>query len=164
VGDALVYSGTCRYVARPPRLVTAVGTEQSGVMSLLHHNECDARLVVHLQLHAGLTHSTQLMGQDSVKLALTDTIPVEDDPRGFEAGGSVELDEQILHHGAEITDDLLAMLLHPDCGTVAGGMGVHAAYHSSDGRLEGVARRGVGHIGSQEYDGLSEHMGAYTGQ
>ena len=41
--------------------VRRVGTEESGVVSLLDHNESDAWLVALLQFHTRLTHRTQLM-------------------------------------------------------------------------------------------------------
>ena len=43
--------------------VLVVGTEEPGVMSLLHNNEGDARFIAVLQLHAGLTDRAELMMQ-----------------------------------------------------------------------------------------------------
>lgn len=60
-----------------------------------------------------------------VELALRDSITVVDDSGGLEAGGLVELDEKLPHHGGQVLDDVLAVLLHTDCGTVSAGMGVH---------------------------------------
>lgn len=60
-----------------------------------------------------------------VELALGDTVSVVDDSGGLEAGGLVELDKQLPHHGGQVLDDVLAVLLHPDCGTVSTGMCVH---------------------------------------
>lgn len=62
-----------------------------------------------------------------VELALGDAVAVVDDPGGLEAGGLVELDEQLPHHGGQVLDDVLPMLLHPHRGTVPAGMGVHTA-------------------------------------
>ena len=55
VSDSNVHSGACRYVAGTARLFLEVGTEEAGVVALLHHNEGDARLVVRLQLDAGFS-------------------------------------------------------------------------------------------------------------
>ena len=41
-----------------------VGTEQPGVVSLLHHDVGDAGLVVLLQLDAGIANSQQLIVED----------------------------------------------------------------------------------------------------
>lgn len=64
-----------------------------------------------------------------VKLALGDAVTVIDDSGGLETGGLVELDEQLPHHGGQVLDDVLAVLLHPHRGTVPAGMGIHAANH-----------------------------------
>ena len=42
-------------------LFLLVSTEQSGMMSLLNHNESDARLVIWLQLDAGLSDGCELV-------------------------------------------------------------------------------------------------------
>lgn len=41
-------------------------------------------------------------------LALGDAAAVIDDPRGLEAGGLVELDEQLPHHVGQVLDHFLA--------------------------------------------------------
>lgn len=62
-----------------------------------------------------------------VELALRDAITVVDDSGRLEAGGLVELDEQLPNHGGQVLDDVLAVLLHPHCGTVSAGVGIHTA-------------------------------------
>lgn len=62
-----------------------------------------------------------------VELSLRDTIPVEDDAVGLEACGLVELDEQLFHHGRQVLDDLLPVLLDTHRGRVPARMGIHAA-------------------------------------
>ena len=51
-------------------LLLLVGTEQSGVMTLLDHDEGDAGLVVWLQLDAGLSDGGQLVLEHMGELAL----------------------------------------------------------------------------------------------
>ena len=63
-----------------------------------------------------------------LELALGDAIAVEDDAGGLEAGGLVELNEQLSYHGSQVLDDLLSVLLHAHGGTVAVGVCVHAAH------------------------------------
>ena len=92
------------------------------------------------------------------ELSLANTVPVEDDAGGFEAGRPVELDEQVLHHGGQVPDDLLSVLLHSDSSWVPARVGVHAAHHGRDGRFQGVTSWRVGHVGTQEDDWLTEHM------
>ncbi len=60
-----------------------------------------------------------------VELAFRNAIAVVDDSGGLEAGGLVELNEQFSHHGGQVLDDVLTMLLHPDSGTVSAGMSIH---------------------------------------
>ena len=63
VGDAHVDGGACGDVATAACLVLAVGAEETGVVSLLHHDEGDAWAVVALQLGAGLADGPQLVTQ-----------------------------------------------------------------------------------------------------
>lgn len=67
-----------------------------------------------------------LFEHDLVELALRDAVAIVDDPGGLEASGFVELDEQLSHHGGQILDDVLTMLLHTHRGAVSAGVGVHA--------------------------------------
>ena len=60
--DPHVNSRACRNVARPSDLVLAIGAEESSVVAFLDHDKRDSRLVVTLQLHAGFTNRSQLMG------------------------------------------------------------------------------------------------------
>lgn len=64
---------------------------------------------------------------DLVELALGDAVAIVDDSGGLEASGFVELDEQLPHHGGQVLDDVLTMLLHAHRGAVSAGVGVHAA-------------------------------------
>lgn len=60
-----------------------------------------------------------------VELALRDAVAVVDDSGGLESGRLVELDEQLPHHGGQVLDDVLTVLLHSHCGTVSARMGIH---------------------------------------
>lgn len=62
-----------------------------------------------------------------VELALRDAISVVDYARWFEACGFVELDEQLSHHGGQILNDVLTVLLHSHRGTVSAWVGIHTA-------------------------------------
>ena len=61
VGDAYVHSCSSWNVATLATLLLLVSTEESGVVTLLHHDEGDAWLVVSLQLDAGLSDSSELV-------------------------------------------------------------------------------------------------------
>lgn len=79
-----------------------------------------------------------------MKLPFRDTVAVEDDACGLEARGLVELDEELAHHGGQVLDDLLPVLLDPYGGTVAIGVGVHAAHDllGHAGRVHQEFRKG----------------------
>ena len=61
-------------------------------MTFLDNNERDSRLVVDLELHAGLTYSTQLVRKDVRELPLADAVAVKYDACRLETGRPVELD------------------------------------------------------------------------
>lgn len=61
-----------------------------------------------------------------VELAFGDAISVVDDSGRLETGRLVELDEQLSHHGGQVLDDILSVLLDPNGGAVSAGVGVHA--------------------------------------
>ena len=82
------------------------------------------------------------------KLAFRNPISVEDDAGRLEARGLVELDEQLAHHGRQVLDDLLPVLLHAHGGTVAVRVGIHAAH---DLRGSGVSRRPEGRHGQAHH-------------
>lgn len=109
-------------------LVIWVGTEQPGVVPLLHHHKGDPGLVAILQLHARLPDGDQLVVQDLLELTLTDPITIEDYPLGLEASALVELDEHLPDHGGQLRYYLLAVLLYPHCGTVTTGVGIHTGH------------------------------------
>lgn len=79
--------------------------------------------------HAALLADGHLWGPHLWELPLGNAIAVEDDPGGFEAGGFVELDEELPHHVGQVLNDFLARTLHAHCGTVPAGVGVHAAHN-----------------------------------
>ena len=45
-------------------------------------------------------------------------VPVEDNPGGLEVGGPVELEEEFTHHGTEVLDHFLSVLLDPHGGGI----------------------------------------------
>ena len=80
------------------------------------------------------------MLQDVHELSLADAVPVDDDSVRLVAPGAlVEHDEVLLHHGAQLLDDLLAVLLHAHRGRVPAGVRVLAAHHRCDTRLLVIA-------------------------
>lgn len=84
-----------------------------------------------------LTHNLQQISwwfkPDLVELALRNAVAVVDDSGGLEASGFVELDEELPHHGGQVLDDVLAMLLHTHRGAVSAGVGVHATNNLTRG-------------------------------
>ena len=52
---------------------------------------------------------------------------------GLEACALVELNEHLPHHGGQLGDDLLTVLLNTHCGTVAARVGIHAGYQLEEG-------------------------------
>ena len=87
-------------------------------------------------------------GAHLLELPLGDAVAVEDDAGGLETRGLVELDEQLAHHGRQVLDDLLPVLLHAHGGTVAVRVGIHAAH---DLRGSGVSRRPEGRHGQAHH-------------
>ena len=61
VGDPDVHRRACRNVSALPTLLLLVRAEEPGVVTLLHHDEGDAGLVVRLQLDASLADGSQLV-------------------------------------------------------------------------------------------------------
>lgn len=150
VGDVGVDRGPSGDVSTLPDSLILVSTEKAGVMAFLHHNVSDPRLVVFFQFDAGISNGKQLIVKDLGELALRDPISVEDDSGGLEAGGLVELDEQLTHHIGQVFNDLLPGALHTHGSTVAAGVCVHTADHRCDRRLLPVPSWGVCNICSQE--------------
>ena len=70
MGDADVHGGAGGDVAALAALLLLVSAEESGVVSLLDHDECNAWLVVWLQLDARLSDRGQLVLQHVGELAL----------------------------------------------------------------------------------------------
>ena len=133
VGDADVHGGAGRDVAALAALLLLVRAEEARVVALLHHDEGDPWFVVWLQLQAimmtipssgslivivthldaGLPDGGELVLQDVCELALADAVPVHDDPvRLVAARALVEHHEVLPHHGGQVLDDVLPLLLH----------------------------------------------------
>jgi len=110
-------------------LIFLIGTEEPRVMPLLNHNERDSWLIIDLQLHACLADCSQLMRQDVSKLALADSVAVENDARRLKPCRNVELNEKLLHHRRQFMNHLLPMLLDSHRGRVSAWMAVHTADH-----------------------------------
>ena len=66
--DALVNDGSSQDVAVP--VLILIRGKEPGVVSLLHHDEGDGRLVVGLQLRAGFPDGRQLRTEDSEELKI----------------------------------------------------------------------------------------------
>lgn len=98
VRDVGIHSGSSWDVTTLSNSLILVSTKKSGVMAFLHHNISDPRLVVLFQFDAGITNGQQLIMEDLRELAFRNPISVEDDTGRLEAGGLVELDQQLTHH------------------------------------------------------------------
>lgn len=159
MGDACIHRSTGRDVAGLARLLLLVRAEETRMMTLLDHNECDAWLVIRLQLDTSLADGRQFVLQDSAELALADAIAVHDDPVGLKPRRLVEENQQFSNHGAEFLNNFLTMLLNTDGRGISRWVGVHGADDGSNGRLLVVAGRRMGNVGSQEDDRLVEHFG-----
>lgn len=132
VGDLRVDGCACWDVPTLSNPLILVCAEETCVVPLLHHDECDPWLIVLLQLYAGLSDGQELMVKNLLELALRDAVSVEDDAGGLEACGFVELNEQLSNHSSQVLDDLLSVLLYAHGGTVAVGVCVHAAHDGSN--------------------------------
>ena len=159
VGDAHVHGRPRGDVPGLPALLLLVRAEQTGVVTLLDHDERDAGLVVRLQLDAGLADGRQLVLEHVGELSLGHSVTIHDDTvRLVSSGGLVEHHEVLPHHGGQVLDDVLPLLLDPHRGRVPAGVGVLGANHGRDARLPVVSDRGMGHVRPQEYDGLVENF------
>lgn len=103
------------------------------------------------------------MGKHLLELSFADPVPVDDDAGRFELGGLVEGDQEFPDHGAELFYHLLTVLLYPHCRWVTAGVGVHTPHHGGYGGFAGISSWGVGHIGPQKDDWLTEHQGSGAG-
>lgn len=157
MGDDLVDSRACRYVARSAHLVLLIGTEQSRVMSLLDDHEGYSRLIRHFQLDAGLSDCSQLVIENVEELALADAVAIVDDACRFEPCRLVELDQQFFDHRCQILDGLLTMRLHTDRGSVPAWMSVHTADYRCDTRFRFVSRWRMSEIGPEEDNRLFKY-------
>lgn len=93
VSDADIDCSTGRNITTFPDLFPFVGTEESGVMSLLDNNECNARSVVVLQLHARGPYGQQLVSQHLMELTLRHAVAIEDNTIWLKTGRLIELYE-----------------------------------------------------------------------
>lgn len=64
-----------------------------------------------------------------IELSLADTISVEDDSCWLEACWLVELYKKFFHHWGKLLDDLLSVLLYPNCGRVSTRVSIHTAHN-----------------------------------
>ena len=94
---------------------------------------------------------------DLLELPLGDTVSVEDDAGGLEACGLVELDEKLAHHGRQVLDDLLPVLLDAHGGAVAVRVGVHAA-HDLRGSAGSAGAPRVPALGAKGVQERARHM------
>lgn len=137
------------------------------MVSLLHSNKCDARLIAVFECHACFAHGAQFILQHIGELALGDAIAEHEDACWLEARRAIELDEQFAHHGCQVGDDLHSanacvakkkcilysapVLLNTHSSAVARWMRVHTADNSSNRRLAAVTRRRVCNVGAEEH-------------
>ena len=74
----------------------------------------------HSYLDARLPEGGQLVLEDVCELSLADAISVHDDAvRLVAARALVEHHEVLPHHGGQVLDDVLPLLLHSHCGRVS---------------------------------------------
>lgn len=158
VSNADVDCGAGRDVAALADLLPLVGTEESSVMSLLDNDKRYSGSVVVFECHAGRANSKKFVSQDLMELAFGDAIAIKDYPIGLKSGRLVELDQQLLDHCGQIVYYFLSVLLNANRSRISTGMCVHRADDSSNGRLLIVTSRRMGHISSQEYHRLVEHL------
>lgn len=78
------------------------------------------------------------------QLSFRNSISVENNARGLEAGGFVELNEQLSHHVGQILNDLLPRPLDSHGGAVPAGMSIHTANHLENSVLKCVVTAVVG--------------------
>ena len=78
-----------------------------------------------------------------LELSFTDSISVEDNAMRLETSALVEVNEHLPHHGSQLSNYLLPVILYADSGRVATGVGVHTGYQLVGGRGggEGGERR-----------------------
>ena len=71
-------------------------------------------------LDARLPERGELMLEDVCELSLADSVSVHDDAVGLVAARAlVEHHEVLPHHGRQVLDDVLPLLLHSHCGRVS---------------------------------------------
>lgn len=88
--------------------------EESGVMSLLDHNEGKGRLVVLVERGTGSTDGSDFRVHDLLELTLRDTITVKEDSFGLLTTSLVKVLEDLLDHVGKISNDLSAVSLDTD--------------------------------------------------
>jgi len=163
MGDTDVHGGSGRNVSTFSALFFFVCAEKSGMMTFLNHNEGDAGLVIWFKLNASLPDGGKLVLEDVKELSFADSIPVDDDSVRFvSSSGFVEHGEMFLHHGRQLLDDLLSVLLDSDSGSVPGWMCILATHHCSNTGLlvitEITTRWWMSDISSEENDRFVEDL------
>lgn len=134
--DVSVDHGARWDVTGPAHAICGAVGEHARVVTLLHHQESDERLVTTLQSGARPPNGRHLLVQDLGELALADTVAVENDAlrlaRRRAAVGPIEAHQDGVHHILHVLDRLLARFLEPHLSAVAGRSRVQTAHHGSD--------------------------------
>ena len=140
-------------------------------MPLLHYQVGDRRLVIFLQLPAGLPHGDQLLGKNSKELALATPVPEHNNLlRLPPVVLLIEFLQKMPRHVLHVLDNFLVALqshvLDPDLHLVVDRPGFHTGHHSSNAGLEPSALRSwMGYIGTHDHDWPLENLGsAHLGQ
>jgi hypothetical protein len=106
-------------------LLLLIRTEKSRVVSLLHDNKGNARLVATFEPHTSFSQCHQLIGQNMQELAFGNAIAIKYYPRGLEMCRLVELNEQLFDHGTQLGDNFLSVHLHANGCCISTRMSVH---------------------------------------
>lgn len=173
MSDSGVDRRSGRDVTRFTGLFFLIGTEEPRVMPLLDNDKRNARFVIRFQLDTSFSDGRQFVLEHSAELAFANAVTVHDDPVGFETRCLVKQDQQfsvvflfffkksfryrffnfekkfvldLPNHGAELLNNLLAVLLNTDGSSIARWVSVHGADNGSDGRLFVVAGWWVCHV------------------
>ena len=79
-------------------------------------------------VHSSTNNSHWVTKAHLLELSLTNSISVEDDAVRLEPRALVEVDQHLPHHGSELSNDLLAVVLYSDSGRVSAGVSVHTGH------------------------------------
>lgn len=160
VSDAHIDGGASGNVATAADLFALVRAKEAGVMTLLHHNEGDARAVVLLEEDARLADCQQFVGEHLLELALGDTVAIEDNAMWLETSGAIELNQQLLDHVRQVLDDFLTVLLNTDGSRIATRVAIHRSHQRRNRWFLVVTGGWVSNVRAKENDGLAEDFGA----